>query len=218
VILSHVWAYWGLADAETGERLRIAQDTWGQFPKSTRVKKTTRDSTSVGDKHPAWFVKDILDPKPDEITLLSNADIGFTSFAGIQIREAAEEYGAVHMRRRDFSVTPIESIYSIEDGAEYPGMDACAFTYQWWEKNGYLLPDYVLGRQHWDCGMRNLIRRGGGVELKNMCWHRTHAPQWLSGECNAANLYNEELLCRWIGHHGGSTQDHLYSTQEIKYR
>ena len=238
--LVHIWAYCGTPSPNDQRRMDLAQATWGQFgenrrvlfdcgsPEAMRAAKEAgcgpdlwqRNSIQIGDKHPAWYVRDIIDEgikvlKRRDSIVLSNADIYFMPDAAEKLTEAIREYGCCWSRRHDFNNLPIEPIYTIKDGAENPGTDVFGFDMRWARDFLPGFPQMVFGRQHWDCCMRLLMRKTGGVHVPDIAAHEVHASQWLSGECNRANLYNEKLLCQWIALNGGSEQDHLYTNEEI---
>ena len=184
-----------------------------------------RDGRYIDPQYPAWFAHDIIDCAADKahidtVILLTSADAGFMPGTREVLERAFAKWGCVHLRRRNFQRidAPITNPEIVLTGGDYPGMDTCAFTAGWWRFARKLLPDVLYGRQHWDSAMRNLIRLSQGIELRDLEWHEEHWPTvWGSGKTNAANLYNERLVCEWIGRHGGSTQDHNYSTSELGY-
>lgn len=218
----HYWLYRGVADEDTQRRMDTAQATWGQFA-NRELMVFFRDSSAILPGPPAVFVSDIFEMIHNEISyrdlvVLSNADVGFVDDADKRIALAINTRGCCHTRRRDFQHSPIEPIYTIKDGAKYPGADAFGFTKAWLDKFLDHCPDFIFSRQHWDGWLRNVMRRAGGVELDDLIWHENHPAQWLGGKCNMQNVYNERLFSIWIAAHGGSQQDYLYTNEELLFR
>ena len=221
--LIHIWSFLGTPSENDQRRMDVAQGTWGQFDQNIRIDRPSHTtSTMVGDKHPAYRVDDIIyggmgHAKRQDAIVLSNADIYFMPDAAAAISAAISEHGCCWSRRHDFDHLPIEPQYTIKSGAEYPGADVFGFDLRWASENLKDYPGFFFGRQHWDCCMRLLMRKTGGVHVPDISAHEVHHSQWLSGDCNAANLYNERLLCEWITKNGGSEQDHLYTNVELGF-
>lgn len=228
-VIIHVYHFMGKPDDETRRRMAVARESWEREYNDHRgtwlapALSFSRNSLSIGDPQPVPFIRDMIaqgmayaaDPK--DVLFLTNADVGFAQ----GITPFLKVFTPIHMRRRDFN--RIDRVLDDEDivtGTEYPGADGFAFTAEWWKDNREIFPDMLLGRYGWDSCFRNLIRRGGGIELKSMLWHESHASQWNETaydiEQMPGNRHNRRLLLEWIATYGGSTEDHLYP--DISYK
>ena len=226
-MIIHLWHHMGLADEQTLHRLQIARESreneYRAYPGVWIAPALffSRDSRKVGDTDPVPYVRDMIAQgmayakKPDDMIFLTNADIGFAPDITLHLTKTC------HMRRRDipYIARPLTA-EEIESGEEYPGGDGFAFTADWWKANGRLFPDMLLGRYGWDSAMRNLIRRGKGVEVKNQLFHQKHSAPWNETSYDIdlmpGNRHNRQLLLAWIEKYGGSTEDHLHP--DLKYK
>lgn len=231
-MIIHCWHHMGEIDGETHRRMQVARESreleYATHPGVWISPALTfaRDSRRIGDVQPVPFVRDMISQglayakRPEDFIFVTNADVGFAPGITVRILDSAL---ACHMRRRDLPrIDRVLFKEEIESGDEYPGGDGFAFTARWWQIHGTLFPDMVLGRYGWDSAMRNLIRRSGGMEVKNQLWHETHSAPWNTPgyeiEQNAGNRHNRTLLLKWIDLYGGSTEDHLCSLEELNYR
>lgn len=224
-MLIHLWHFMGKPDDETHRRLMVARESreaeYLAYPGMWMAPAMSfaRNSKKLGDDQPPVpFVRDMISQglsyakSTADIIFITNADVGF-----VPAITRAAEWGrcAHHMRRRDFPridqpITPER----MTEGFEYSGADGFAFSVKWWKEHGKLFPDMLLGRYGWDSGMRNLVRRSGGAEVKNQLWHESHSAPWSETahdiENNAGNRHNRALLEAWIEKYGGSVEDHLH--------
>ena len=225
--LLHIYCYFGEQDDDCRRRIEVAHKSWINIGADETIEVTSsdvgRDGRAIDPEFPAWFASDIIDAGfrkscLDDIMFVTSSDVGFMPGTREAVIGACGSCGSCHLRKRNFHRIEYPFTDDITRGGNYPGMDACAFTVNWWRAIRQRFPDVLYGRQHWDCVMRNIIRASGGTEIRDMEWHEEHLPLWWSGKTNRANLYNERLACRWIGEHGGSTQDHNYTTEELGYK
>jgi hypothetical protein len=179
-----------------------------------------RDGSSIGDR-PVPYVRDLLDAAAAEaksdgsVLVISNDDIGFCAGLTGLIIETVQRHGAAYAHRWDYNHPLTKRLpkdeYDILRAQWYCGCDLFAMTKGWWVKHREMFPDMLMGREWWDCAMRNLIRRNGHpieTELMQAIWHERHDSYWLVHRGTApGNLVNGKLMKEWLERYGGSESD-----------
>lgn len=185
-------------------------DLWKEI-----VPEITRDGRVLGDSD-VPFVRDLIDsafahsPRQEDIIVIHNDDIGFRPNITLDILSACRLQGACFAHRWDFyqANRVVASDADFQAAQWYPGSDLFAFTHLWWEHNGPLFPDMVLGREGWDMVMRNLIKRSHGAELHKAIWHERHPSRWEQpGLSLPGNEHNRKLAHAWLAKFGGDWND-----------
>lgn len=211
----HVWSDY-TPDGETARRMRLAHATWEAewtygnwrpcpFPESAQW----RSSAELGDARPMPYVADLVDyvdahgPKGADIIALTNADVCFTPGLTGWILDKVPRHGAAFTHRWDFQrlEKPLTNEAAVTRGKWYPGSDAFFFTVEWWEQHRHEFPAMVLGREHCDEVLRQLVKRYGGVEIRGAIYHERHPSFWEDEQqltANPANRHNRKLARRWF--------------------
>ncbi len=221
----HVWADWRTErSVESAHRAAVAQASWeieyatGRWA-PCQVLKTegSRDGTGIGDPHNVNYVFDTVKAglriatHPKDIIALTNADIGF--FPGLtgKVLETISRYGAAYTHRRDFDqiAAPFVSEAPAGQGKFYPGTDAFFFTVEWWTKHQHEYGDFLMGREHWDEVLRQLVKYHGGREIEGAVWHEWHESFWSGAgrEKMPGNLHNLKLKEQWFERTGLQPED-----------
>jgi hypothetical protein len=224
----HVWADWRGENSfgkENLRRIRVAQSSWrteyetGVWdPHEVKQSDCRRDGTWIGDPHSVQFCHDIImeavkrSQSDTDIIALTNSDIGFTPGLTGKIMETLFRCPAAYTHRRDFSsaiTNPFVSEAETGAGEFYPGTDAFFFTVEWWKKYAGEYADFLMGREHWDEVLRQLVKYHGGCEIKNAVWHEWHESFWCGGDRDAlpGNLYNDRLRQAWFAKTGLKPED-----------
>lgn len=193
-------------EGETARRNALARETWDREDKGwfdVPIKEFRRDATSVGDKRPLPFIKDVIEHgyqsaaafAEDSFILLTNTDTCLTpGFAHAIQRLDGQAYFS---HRRDFARLdrPL-TINEIENGMWYPGSDLFVFTPQWWEAHREEMPDMILGAEGWDKILRELIKATGGGEIHTCCYHERHESGW--EKAGARENAPSNVYCRFL--------------------
>ena len=225
----HVWSDYlsKPIDADSERRNAFARTTWTDvYAKSDnwiphRIERVSRTSQSVfKDTRDLPFVKDMIQQavelcEPDDVIVLTNADICLMPDIEEQIGEAVSRAGACHAARWNFpKVTKkIVSHDELRGGVWYAGTDLIAFTRNWWEAHGNEFPDMVLACECWDLVMRNLIKIHSGIELHEAIYHEIHQAYWYKPQhfkTNPGNEHNRRLSAAWFAanrKNGANDQD-----------
>lgn len=234
----HVWyGRYPHHDPVRDARIAQAQESW-MFER-TRNKaewvlvhpemwELPRTSENIGDPQPMPYVHDLVAlgvkrmTSDDDILFLTNADVGFAEGITEKIIEAVKEHGSAHMKRKEIGANFVgrPTNQQIIDAPHYVGMDFTAFSLKWLNDHFQAMPDMVWGRYGWDSCLRNLVRKTGGVELKDLGFHREHDGSFWNYNIDIvykspANHLNRMMLWQWILTFGGSDADHLWSDEEI---
>lgn len=225
----HVWADWRTGDPAKDLRGRcdVAQASWeteyetGRWvPAEMTYAHARRSGTDLGDPHSVPYVHDVIEhgvaqtTGVDDIICLTNADIGFTPGLTGKILEVVSRHGAAFSHRRDFEKieAPFFSEAQVGRGKWYPGSDLFCFTVAWWQAHKLELADYVLGREHWDEVLRQLVKYHQGGALLAACWHEWHVSFWCDKErwTLPGNVHNAKLKAQWFKETGFVAEDFRY--------
>lgn len=126
------------------------------------------------------YIKDLLDfaanrGSDDQMIVLTNTDTCFAPSIESQLEGSRCSWAA----RRDFkSLTVPLSDVQIKSGVNYPGTDLFAMTVQWWKQNRDKFPDMLIGREGWDCCLREMMRKDGGRYIGDIIYHERHDSTW----------------------------------------
>lgn len=223
----HAWADWrnDIMTEDNVRRCEIAESSWrneyalGQrwVPVPIDHQPGERDGRDIGDVHPVPFLHDIVEracamaTSRDDIIALTNADIGFTPGLTGWVIETVARYGSAYTHRRDFDhiPEPFLSEAAVRMGQFYPGTDAFFFTVGWWKAHRAEYGDFIMGREHWDEVLRQLVKYHGGREIDNAVWHEWHESYWCGPERYrlAGNLHNLALKEEWFARTGLKPED-----------
>jgi len=97
--------------------------------------------------------------------------------AALQLNDAGYAF------RKDayYRITKPPTTEEIQEGTDYAGADLFFFRVRWWLQWKKALPDFLIGREAWDCVMRHLIEETNPnkpLALENICLHEKHANGW----------------------------------------
>lgn len=220
----HTWADWREPVGDTKRRMDVAQASWRNEYDTGRwapleMKSTTavRDGRVVGDPHPVPFARDVIEwgvthaESDDDIIALTNADVGFAPGLTGHIIDHIERRGCAFTHRRDFYKVQQPFVHEgdVRRGNFYPGSDAFFFTVGWWKAHEGEYADYLMGREHWDEVLRQLIKYHGGMGIEYAIWHEWHVSFWCDTQrwTLPGNLHNAELKKRWFADTGFQPED-----------
>lgn len=189
---------------EDGVRIAAARASWereyakgGWEDAPVHDEELRRNGTVLGDRA-VPFVKDLLRlgmrrcTSPDDIVVIVNSDVGVTPGATEVLRKVVRAHGAAFCYRFNFDKPQISDWVDAVSGYWDGGLDLFAFTKRWLDANLGTLPDFLLGRPHWDLVYRDHIRQTGGGDATGCVWHQRHKAFWTSGG-NPGNDYNTRL-------------------------
>lgn len=226
----HVWSDYlsSPIDADSERRNAFARTTWDRIYSASdnwiphRIEKVDRTSKSAfGDTRDLPFVKDMIEQAaelcdPEDVIVLTNADICLMPDIEDQINESVSRAGACHAARWNFGGKLVQQINTREElrrGIWYAGTDLIAFTRKWWDEHGKEFPDMVLACECWDLVMRNLIKIHSGIELHEAIYHEMHQAYWYKPQnfkTNPGNEHNRKLSAAWFNanrKNGANDQD-----------
>ena len=225
----HTFANW--LNGPTGEtlrRIKLARETWDReagtlWERYEYVRGAEkRDSTLLGDAQGVPFLRDLLGelcqrakPRPEDIIAVTNGDVCFAPGLTGWVLDVTSRAGAAYTHRWDFRRlnAPLRGEDAVRSGKWYPGSDAFFFTAEWWAAHGEELPDVLLGREHVDELLRQLIKRHGGLPIPAAIYHEKHASFWESAEereKNRGNQHNRKLARAWFQRTGYGPDDYLW--------
>ena len=223
---AHVYCFTGPVEAESHRRMCTARDSWLTEYQTGRwiecpisADQLKRDSSTVyGDPKPAPFYKDVIDIaaaklRPNDVIVLSNADVGVVpGFTG-QLIDAMRRSPAVFTHRWD-SDHRIDSPPVSEDQVQklnwYPGSDCWAFRVSWWLEWRDQYPDMMMGREAGDLILRHLVKNHGGIEIPVAIWHEKHPSYWEHHglrDSLPGNQHNRVLATQFFYQFGGDWND-----------
>jgi hypothetical protein len=226
----HVWSHFANGhDSETDRRMKFAHSTWepeyrtGRWINAEFTKlHAFRHSGDVGDPRPVPYLRDMIihavrharDHK--DIIAYTNADVCFVPGLSGQIYDVTARTGAAYTHRYDFYKPferPLRNEAAVARGHWYPGSDAFFFTVEWWLEHQHEFPDMVIGREHVDEVLRQMIKRHNGLEIPASIYHEKHASFWEhfgNRDTNPGNLHNRVLARRWFLKTGYGPDDPMW--------
>lgn len=225
--LVHAYCFTGPVDVETHRRMLVAHRSWqDEYERTGRwlaapvaASDLSRDSsTELGDPKPAPFYRDVINHaldrcRPQDIVVISNADVGFTPGITGWIIDAMMRSGAIFAHRWDAFcplTDPIRGEHIVSALKWYPGSDLWAFKASWWKQHGSQYPDMIIGREAGDMVLRHLVKNHGGVEIPRSVWHEKHDSYWEHygmKESLPGNRKNRELAMEFLDRYGGDWND-----------
>lgn len=203
------------ASGDTKKRNDFARSTWDivygygrWWTAPVYESHVSRDSgTLLEDPRPVPFVSDILKvaairAREEDIICFSNTDTCFSPNISEHILKACAENGGCHAHRRDFNslTRPLEAS-EIKKGTHYPGSDFFAFTKPFLRKVLNEFGDFLVGFESWDRVLREIVKKHGGVELKDQIYHEAHASVWEQPAVrknHPCNKHNRRLAKKWL--------------------
>ena len=224
----HLWSHYlnGGDPSSASERRRcMAMESWlreyatGKWEFMPIVDGTPGvrvSSEVVGDTRNMPMVKDMFEyaekARETDILCLCNSDIGFVPGITGEILRNCAENGAIFTHRHDFDrvSTPLNSEAACGQGQWYCGTDLFACTKAWWVAHRDEMPDMVFGCEFWDCILRQIVKRGGGVELHNAVYHEKHESSWSQPDfkaTNAGHKWNVALAETWFAENRSDMYD-----------
>lgn len=219
-MIYHVWNHHGPVEEETRRRIDFAATTWrAEYVRSgdrwidcefraCDVNRTSGDEP-IKDPRPVAYMHDAInqvfgrDPAPDDIIAFTNADVSFCPGLSGWIFDIVSRHKAAFTHRYDFYEPLSRHLRGEEEVAKgewYAGSDAFFFTVGWWRRHRREYPDMLIGREQNDEILRQLIKRTGGLEIRNSIYHEKHPSYWEhhgNREKNPGNLYNKALAKKW---------------------
>jgi hypothetical protein len=231
----HMWSHLGPRDGDTGRRMNIAQDSWhreaGWAGNWTLCElgrdKLPRLMTNDGDLP---YIKDMINAafaegaKDTDIISISNSDVGCIHGFTSQILDSVRECGTAYTHRHDLHNAKIEKPITLESEVArrcqwYPGSDWFFFTAGWWKRHQGEFPDMVIGREFWDCVLRQLLKKHGSREIQNAVWHEKHPTQWDkpgNRENLPGNKHNRALATQFFVENKSNDRDPFRTTWNLQ--
>jgi hypothetical protein len=175
------------------------------------------------------FIHDIINAliehngaKDDDVISFSNADIGCIHGITGFVLDAVREHGCAFSHRWDSDRIdePITSEHDVGTKLRwYPGSDWFWMTPRWWNAHKAEMPDMVIGREFWDCVLRQVMKKHGAREIHKSIWHEKHPSVWdrpgnrtdLPG-----NRHNRGLAHRWFAENKSNDQDPYRNTWNLQ--
>lgn len=207
-------------------RNSVARETWATVHRNGRWAEikavdevfSRTSKTAVGDTRVLPFVKDVIDfcaskiPDERDYVVLTNDDTCFVPELQGMIDCAVLSDRPAFAHRWDFFrsiVAPIRSGEMLK-AKWYPGSDLFVFSKRWWLRNRDDFPDLILACEYWDCVLRQMIKRSGGLELPSAIYHEWHDSAWQQPgfrEENPGQKHNIAHAKAWFGEHWSDEED-----------
>ncbi len=205
----HVWSDYTMM-GEALRRHRMAQATWEGTGWITLPVRENERAINDG-MRAVPFIKDLVEAAvhcagPRDAIVLTNADTCVSGPAAARLSEAMRTHGCAYSFRRD--VPRIDRALSqdeISRAPQYAGADLFAFTVEWWQRHGKLLPDLVLGAEAWDWCLRMLMHQAGAAQFNDLIYHERHANMWERPEHRhslLSQMHNRGLAMPFLAAHG----------------
>lgn len=232
--IHHVWAHIGPRSEETKRRMAVAQASWqaeAQWAGNWTFTEVTADMlTRTHEDCGLPYVHDLIDTaigaEADEgdVISLSNSDVGCVQGITGQVLDGIREHGCCFTHRHDMHGGRIEKPIQMEAEVGerckwYPGSDWFFMSVKWWRRNRHEFPDMVIGREFWDCVLRQVMKKRGTHEIHKAVWHEKHASMWEQpGLRNtlAGNLHNRRLAMQFFAENRSNDQDPFRSTWNMQ--
>ena len=212
--IHHIWNYSGTMSQDTLRRVAIAHSSWqreAEFAGNWHFHEITSDMLKrVHGDNSLPFVKDLIDlgvsqcDSDTDIVSFSNADVGCIHGITGFILDAIRDKGCAYAHRFD-AHEPLSSPPVMESQLNslhwYPGSDWFWMSAKWWREHRDEMPDMVLGREFWDCVLRQLMKKHDGREVLRAVWHEKHASAWEqpgNREFLPGNVHNRGLANWWF--------------------
>jgi hypothetical protein len=209
-MIHHVYSYYKPKNPQTARRMNLAKRSWDRQPWNDLPVK----DEMVRCFQDAWgkvpYIKDIIDhgckaKDPEDIIVLTNADICVSSDCCFKIVAAFQSIRAAYCFRRDFKhLTTLLPDPIIKKGQHYCGSDLYAFRVGWWKFYREEFPDMLLGREAWDAVLRILIEMSHPNQnptLYDLIYHERHASVWenpIHRRTIPSQLHNIRLARTWM--------------------
>jgi hypothetical protein len=230
--IHHVWSSYQPSNPETQRRMADASASWAHeaawaenwwftgITKAETLRCMPADSELL-------YVHDILDHAaegmaPNDIISFSNADVGCIRGITGYVLDACREHGCAFAHRWDADRinTPITTEHEIGANLRwYPGSDWFWMTAKWWREHKAEMPDMVIGREYWDCVLRQIMKRYGAREIAKSIWHEKHPSLWDrpgNRQTLPGNVHNRTLANRWFAENKSNDLDPYRNTWNMQ--
>ena len=215
-----------IRDDKAAARHAVAKSTWinlysngnwVEVPAPDEI-FTRNSKTVVGDTRVLPFVRDLIDfcsvrcKTSDDIIVLTNDDTCFAESLSGQIENAIQNKKPAYAYRWDFRCPITQPLVQADmSGATwYSGSDLFVFTNEWWMENRLDFPDLIMACEYWDCILRQMIKRSGGMELQKAIYHEWHDSLWQQPgfrQNNPGQKHNVEEANRWFARNNSDQFD-----------
>ena len=212
--------------------MAIAQASWDAEAKWSKlwdnVEIKAADLPRVHPDCSLPFVKDLIDQaanrclREDDVLALSNSDVGVIFGITTYVLDSVRKHGCSFTHRYDrigaCIDSPIRSEADVRDLKFYPGSDFLFMAKSWWDAHRGEMPDMVIGREYWDCVLRQLMKKTGSTCIPHAVWHERHASDWAVPSNRATlpgNVYNRDLATRWFSSNHSDQNDPYRSTWNV---
>lgn len=215
------------SDPENIKRIRNASFSWEigyhyEFITPRHQWAWQRDATSIGEKVPTPFLRDILAramreaTSKDDLIVMTNDDTIVNQYFWFHALDWLKDKGAGCSFRRN--VTDFDQVNCwlypiIPVGTQHCGRDAFFFTQDWLNENLNKIPDYIVGFCDWDSTLAMLIRLSNGHRSKpdefsmehpsseirsKFIYHVDHPANWAKTFDHRGNRHSRALTDDWF--------------------
>jgi hypothetical protein len=181
-----------------------------------------RDATSIGEKVPTPFLRDILTRAMNESTsrqdiiVLTNDDTIVNQYFWFEALDKLKARGAGCSFRRNITASDQINCWLYPEkppGVQHCGRDAFFFTQEWLRENLSKIPDYIVGFCDWDSTLAMLIRLSNGhkstlaefsvehpsSEIQSrFIYHVDHSANWARTFDHVGNKHSRALTNEWF--------------------
>lgn len=233
--IHHVWTHGGTRDADCLRRMTIAHESWhleADWARNWTIAEITESNltrTMETDGN-LPYIHDIIAttierraPADTDIISFANADIGCIRGITGYVLDAVREHGCAFAHRWDVDgrrlEVPIASEHDVGGLRWYPGSDWFWMTPKWWREHQAEMPDMVIGREYWDCILRQLMKKHGAREIHKSIWHEKHPSYWdRPGNRQAlpGNQYNRALANQFFAENRSNDLDPYRTTWNVQ--
>lgn len=186
-----------------------------------------RDATSIGEKTPTPFLRDVLSralsdaTSKNDLIVLTNDDTIVNQYWWFAALDASRSRGAACSFRRNIAPADLVNCWLYPDkpiGTRHCGRDAFFFTQDWLKAHLAEIPDYIMGFCDWDSTLAMLIRLSHGhkstaaefseehpaSELESrFIYHIDHSARWAQSFNQRGNQHSRALTTEWFNKHLG---------------
>ncbi len=205
------WSDYNSLHEKDLERQSVAYKTWTPFLNRPDVISTPIHMRDLPRGYLLPFslpyVKDLFNYAYDrammeDIIILTNADVCFTTRAIDLIKERIKHTGFVACPRHNMEPIPTGKLFeSVKEFKQDGGYDVFAVTPTWWRNHRDKMPDMFLGREAWDTVLRRIGEEvsGEGIYVDDVCYHQAHFSQWQRERMTSpSNLHNRKLALEFF--------------------
>lgn len=212
-MIYHVWSRYQPKDPSDVRRHALAQASWvgqpwAEFPiDDTQLERPFKEGDCILPRVTELIDIACRDAEPDDVVLLTNADIGFSRDAGGSILDYMTRGDAGWSNRREFkpgSLKEPPTRAAMEQAPKNSGMDSFFFLVRWWKTFRQVYPDLVLAREAWDACLMQLIKvtvDRRPLDIECISWHEEHGGEnhWMTRRYSfAGQLHNLRLAKQFL--------------------